>query len=130
MTAFQRIQTKIYTISSLALQVKAWRQEQKKIVFTNGCFDIFHLGHLDYLSKASDLGDVLIIGINSDQSVTNLKGNDNYKKIPVFVVSNTASPDKVQSYMRLGVNKYYVKAEHRLDEIIEEIHKYLANPTE
>jgi len=51
-----------------------------------------------------------------------------WKKIPIFVVSNTASPDKVQSYIRLGVNKYYTKAEHRLDEIIEDIKLFLNNP--
>ncbi len=49
------------------------------------------------------------------------------KSIPIFVVSNTASPDKVQSYLRLGVQKYYVKAEKRLDAIIEDINAYLAN---
>ncbi|MDX9798942.1 MAG: D-glycero-beta-D-manno-heptose 1-phosphate adenylyltransferase, partial [Bacteroidales bacterium] len=46
-----------------------------KIVFTNGCFDIIHRGHVDYLSKAKDLGDILIIGLNTDQSVRNIKGN-------------------------------------------------------
>jgi rfaE bifunctional protein nucleotidyltransferase chain/domain len=74
MTSLQIIQSKIHTSGSLALQVNAWKLEHKKIVFTNGCFDIFHLGHLDYLSKASDLGDVLIIGINSDNSVATIKG--------------------------------------------------------
>lgn len=49
------------------------------------------------------------------------------KNIPIFVVSNTASPDKVQSYLRLGAEKYYVKAEKRLDVIIEEIRAYLAD---
>jgi len=63
--------------------------------------------------------------------VTKLKGeNEKWNKIPVFVVSNTASPDKVQSYIRLGVNKYYVKAEHRLDEIIKEIQSFLDKPEE
>lgn len=46
----------------------------KKIVFTNGCFDLIHLGHIDYLSKAADNGDVLIAGLNSDASVSRLKG--------------------------------------------------------
>jgi D-glycero-beta-D-manno-heptose 1-phosphate adenylyltransferase len=53
-----------------------WNFRNKKIVFTNGCFDIMHLGHIDYLSKAADLGDVLIIGMNSDKSVHCIKGND------------------------------------------------------
>lgn len=48
----------------------------KKIVFTNGCFDILHLGHVEYLNEARALGDVLIIGLNSDESVKKLKGPD------------------------------------------------------
>lgn len=48
----------------------------KKIVFTNGCFDILHLGHVEYLNEAKAQGDVLIIGLNSDQSVKKLKGTD------------------------------------------------------
>ena len=52
-----------------------WRFFQKKIVFTNGCFDILHRGHIDYLAKASDLGDILIIGLNTDGSVSRIKGN-------------------------------------------------------
>jgi len=51
-----------------------WRFQQKKIVFTNGCFDILHRGHIDYLAKAADLGDVLIIGLNTDESVSRIKG--------------------------------------------------------
>ena len=50
-------------------------QSGKKIVFTNGCFDILHLGHVDYLRKAAALGDVLVVGLNSDASVGRLKGN-------------------------------------------------------
>lgn len=52
-----------------------WEFQGKKIVFTNGCFDILHLGHIDYLAKASELGDLLIIGLNTDQSVSRIKGN-------------------------------------------------------
>lgn len=51
------------------------RKEGKKIVFTNGCFDIIHAGHVDYLEKAKSLGDFLIVGLNSDDSVRRLKGN-------------------------------------------------------
>lgn len=46
-----------------------WRLKSQKIVFTNGCFDILHQGHIDYLSKAADLGDKLIIGLNTDSSI-------------------------------------------------------------
>ena len=63
--------------------------------------------------------------------VTKLKSQDGkWNKIPIFVVSNTAGPDKVQSYIRLGISKYYVKAEHRLDEIISEIKLFLDHPEE
>lgn len=50
------------------------KEENFKIVFTNGCFDILHLGHIDYLHKARNLGDLLIVGLNSDSSITQLKG--------------------------------------------------------
>lgn len=62
------IKSKIYTLEELKNKISFWKFKNKKIVFTNGCFDILHLGHITYLSKAKDLGDILIIGINSDQS--------------------------------------------------------------
>ncbi|MGK7391490.1 MAG: D-glycero-beta-D-manno-heptose 1-phosphate adenylyltransferase [Candidatus Cyclobacteriaceae bacterium M2_1C_046] len=58
-----------------AVEIRAgWKTEGKKVVFTNGCFDILHLGHIDYLEKARNLGDKLIIGLNTDESVTRIKG--------------------------------------------------------
>ncbi len=58
----------------VADKLKEWRSKKEKIVFTNGCFDILHLGHIDYLEKARSLGNRLIIGLNTDRSVTKLKG--------------------------------------------------------
>lgn len=55
--------------------VNTWKKNQQCVVFTNGCFDILHLGHVDYLEKAKLKGDKLIIGLNSDNSVKKLKGN-------------------------------------------------------
>ena len=52
------------------------KAERKKIVFTNGCFDLLHVGHIRYLAQAKKLGDFLIIGLNSDSSVKELKGKD------------------------------------------------------
>ena len=75
MKELDKIQNKIISFYNLQKQVLKWREENKKIVFTNGCFDIIHRGHVDYLSKAKDLGDILIIGLNTDQSVRNIKGN-------------------------------------------------------
>lgn len=54
--------------------IKSWKNQGLMVVFTNGCFDILHRGHIDYLSKAARLGDRLIIGLNSDKSVRKLKG--------------------------------------------------------
>mgnify|MGYP003645840083 CR=1 FL=1 len=56
------------------LLIKHWKSENKTIVFTNGCFDILHFGHVSYLSDAKEMGDKLIIGINMDDSIRRLKG--------------------------------------------------------
>jgi D-glycero-beta-D-manno-heptose 1-phosphate adenylyltransferase len=65
---------KILQEKSLEAWLSIMRFKKNKIVFTNGCFDILHKGHIVYLSKAADLGDALIIGLNSDSSVRKLKG--------------------------------------------------------
>lgn len=72
MTALQLVRSKIYTQDTLLTPLKDWRTGGDTIVFTNGCFDIIHRGHIDYLAKASDLGAKLVIGINSDASVKRL----------------------------------------------------------
>jgi rfaE bifunctional protein nucleotidyltransferase chain/domain len=54
--------------------ISDWKQKGLKVVFTNGCFDILHLGHLDYLEKSRDLADKLVVGLNTDKSVRQLKG--------------------------------------------------------
>lgn len=58
----------------LQAHIEQLKKQGKKIVFTNGCFDILHKGHVVYLTEAKKLGDVLVVGINSDDSVTKLKG--------------------------------------------------------
>jgi rfaE bifunctional protein nucleotidyltransferase chain/domain len=60
----------------LASLIDQLRAEGKRIVFTNGCFDILHRGHVEYLAAARQLGDVLIVGLNSDASIRRLKGPD------------------------------------------------------
>jgi len=55
-------------------KINEWKKNGHKVVFTNGCFDILHLGHLDYLEKSRNLGDRLVIGLNTDSSVRQLKG--------------------------------------------------------
>ena len=67
---------KICDLTKMKVLVSAWKNEGKKVVFTNGVFDLFHIGHITYLAKASELGDKLIIGLNSDASVKRIKGDD------------------------------------------------------
>lgn len=66
--------SKLIPIPQLADTIKQLRAQERKIIFTNGCFDILHKGHVCYLEKAKRLGDVLIVGLNSDSSVKRLKG--------------------------------------------------------
>ncbi|UCF91773.1 MAG: D-glycero-beta-D-manno-heptose 1-phosphate adenylyltransferase [Desulfobacterales bacterium] len=66
--------TKILAAADLAEKLKAHRLGGKRVVFTNGCFDILHVGHVRYLGAASAEGDILVVGLNSDGSVRSLKG--------------------------------------------------------
>jgi rfaE bifunctional protein nucleotidyltransferase chain/domain len=75
MAPLNQIRQKLFLKEELLQQVSSWKAEGKKIVFTNGCFDIIHPGHIDYLAKAASLGDKLIIGVNTDKSVQKLKGS-------------------------------------------------------
>lgn len=77
---------------------ESFRKEKKKVVFTNGVFDIIHAGHVDYLVKSKAMGDVLIVGLNSDASVQRIKG-DKRPIVPqsqrAFVLSNIKPVDYV-----------------------------------
>ncbi|MBA3901639.1 MAG: D-glycero-beta-D-manno-heptose 1-phosphate adenylyltransferase [Bacteroidetes bacterium] len=71
------LRSKIFLPDQLSRQVEVWKfHHGRKVVFTNGCFDILHQGHIDYLMKASDLGKKLIVGINTDDSVKRLGKGD------------------------------------------------------
>ena len=65
---------KIHTLSEAIEIRQAWKIDHQKVVFTNGCFDILHLGHVDYLEKSSQAGDKMIVAVNSDRSVREIKG--------------------------------------------------------
>ena len=66
--------SKIFDEHHFQSKRQVWRFRQQKVVFTNGCFDVLHLGHIHYLANAADLGDCLVIGLNTDRSVRQLKG--------------------------------------------------------
>ena len=74
--ALNKLQSKIYTLDQLIDKVSNWKDQNKKTVFTNGCFDLIHLGHVEVLARSSDLGDKLIVAINSDESIAKIKGTN------------------------------------------------------
>jgi len=76
MNKYMLIKSKIVSGIDLTRLLSFYRFRNQKVVFTNGCFDIIHLGHVKYLSQAADLGNILIIGLNSDSSVNKIKGHD------------------------------------------------------
>lgn len=70
------IKSKIQSWKTIEATVSSWKNDGEKVVFTNGCFDILHYGHVHYLAQARSLGDKLVIGLNSKASVTRLKGEN------------------------------------------------------
>ena len=74
MSTLNKINSKIFSLDDLKTQLNTWKQAGKEVVFTNGCFDIIHRGHIEVLAQTADLGDRLIIGLNSDSSIQKLKG--------------------------------------------------------
>ena len=71
-----KIENKIMSMENAKIQIKKWQNNDEKVVFTNGCFDVLHAGHIKYLFKAKSLGDHLVIGLNTDSSVRILKGKN------------------------------------------------------
>lgn len=89
MNHLEKIQNKILNKDNLEEWVAECRAKGSKIVFSNGCFDILHRGHVEYLAKAADFGDEMLIGLNTDASVKRLKGrsrpiNDEYARAIVL----------------------------------------------
>ena len=70
------LHSKILDKERLLVKLTDWKEENKKIVFTNGCFDLIHLGHIELIARSADLGDILIIGVNTDNSIKRLKGKN------------------------------------------------------
>lgn len=94
-------QSKIYEADQLVKKVGSWKKKGEKIVFTNGCFDILHAGHIKYLEAAAQKGDRLIVAVNSDESVTKLKGPDrpiNVLASRLYLVASLQSVDAVCAF--------------------------------
>lgn len=89
---------RVISLEELVTLREQFRRNNKKVVFTNGCFDIIHRGHVEYLVKAKALGDILIVGINTDRSVQKVKGENRpiiSQDDRVFIVSNLIPVDYV-----------------------------------
>lgn len=92
------IQNKILPRDELARRRNSWRALGQKVVFTNGCFDILHHGHLDLIAKASEQGNILIVAINTDDSVKRLKGAErplNHEQDRAFQLASLLCVDAV-----------------------------------
>ena len=92
------LQNKILTLPELQKKIAQWRLPGKTIVFTNGCFDILHAGHIASLTEAAQQGDVLIVGVNADASIKSLKGNNrpiNNENARVLILAALAVVDAV-----------------------------------
>lgn len=99
MTYSELVKQKILNQTTLRQHVAVWKLRRKKIVFTNGCFDILHLGHADYLAQAKSKGDILIVGLNTDASVRRQgKGSDrplNNESSRAFLIASLQFVDAV-----------------------------------
>jgi len=92
------ISGKIYTLTDIVQKTSQWKKQGKKIVFTNGVFDLLHKGHIFSLSQAAKQGDILIIGLNSDHSVKRLKGDNrpiNDQEARAFLLASLIMVDAV-----------------------------------
>ena len=97
MIQLNNVSNKLLSLEDLLIKLSVWK-EAGKVVFTNGCFDILHLGHLYYLGKASELGHKLIVGLNTDNSVRRLKGESrpiNDEKHRAMMLAKLAFVDAV-----------------------------------
>lgn len=125
------IRNKIITLTKLIPIVKKLKSQNKKIVTTNGVFDILHLGHVRYLEEAKKLGDILIVGVNTDASVRQNKGNKrpiNIEKSRIGVLAALESVDfaflfnekNPKIWLRKIKPNFHVKAgDYRLSHVIE-----------
>lgn len=92
------LQNKILTLPELKKRLAQWRVLGKTIVFTNGCFDILHAGHISSLTEAAQYGDILIVGLNADASIKGLKGSNrpiNNENARALVLASLAVIDAV-----------------------------------
>jgi rfaE bifunctional protein nucleotidyltransferase chain/domain len=128
---------KILTVDQVPAWREALRQSGRKLVATNGCFDLLHLGHITYLQAAQSQGDVLLVGVNGDASVRRLKGPDrpvNSESDRASVLAALESVDAVcvfqeptaMAFLRLAQPDVYVKGgDYNIDTINQEERRFI-----
>ena len=129
MSQLNNISNKLLSLEELLFKLPKWKREGK-VVFTNGCFDILHLGHLDFLGKASKLGHKLIVGLNTDTSVKRLKGTSrpiNNEQARAMMLASLAIVDAVVFFeedtpykliQRIVPNVLVKGSDYRVEEIV------------
>ncbi len=132
------IKNRVMSKDDLLRRVKNWKLKDMTVVFTNGCFDILHAGHVEYLSRASELGDRMIVAVNSDRSVKELKGEGrpvNHEDARAFVVAglhyvnavNVFDEDTPEELIRFLEPDVLVKgADYDADELDADSPSYIA----
>ena len=112
--SLKKINNKIFLEKGLKKKLDSWRQKSEKIVFTNGCFDLIHLGHIEVLARSADLGDRLIIGVNTDISIKNIKGENRpiieedsrvkqlaaLEFVDAVILFNESTPNKIINHIK------------------------------
>ena len=112
--SLKKISNKIFLEKDLKKKLDFWRQKGDKIVFTNGCFDLIHLGHIEVLARSADLGDRLIIGVNTDISIKNIKGENRpiieedsrvkqlaaLEFVDAVILFNESTPNKIINHIK------------------------------
>jgi rfaE bifunctional protein nucleotidyltransferase chain/domain len=92
---------RVVSLEELVSVRKTFRSTGKRVVFTNGCFDILHRGHVEFLNKAKSFGDILVVGLNSNTSARRIKGKNRpivSEEDRAFIVANLASVDYVSIF--------------------------------
>ena len=112
--SLKKINKKIFLEKGLKKKIDSWKKNGEKIVFTNGCFDLIHLGHIEVLARSADLGDRLIIGVNTDISIKNIKGKNRpiikedsrvkqlaaLEFVDAVILFNESTPNKIINHIK------------------------------
>ena len=144
--SLKNINNKIFLEKDLRIKLDSWRQKGEKIVFTNGCFDLIHLGHIEVLARSADLGDRLIIGVNTDISIKNIKGENRpiveedsrvkqlaaLEFVDAVILFNESTPNKIINHIKPDIitkgGDYKIKNRNSKIELVENHIIYEKNP--